>query len=273
MNHSEYFEEGMEEKAKNFEQMLKSGENFFYDNDELSRLIDYYLDFDQLKNATRAIAFGEQLYPFESYYQIKKSELYIAQRNINGAVKLLEKCRQIEPQNVEILKLLGDCYTLSLQYKRALEMYLLAHSIDTNDEEILIRLIRINLVLGKEKKAMSYLNAISMDFLKDELSIQELIKLFIDINQYSLAKTYLQKVIDEDPYNYSAWYFMGLIHQRQDQNEEAIDAYEYCIAIDDQNTMGHLGKGNCLMELGDYPKAIESLKLSLDNDETDAEVL
>ena len=147
MNHSEYFEEGMEEKAKNFEQMLKSGENFFYDNDELSRLIDYYLDFDQLKNATRAIAFGEQLYPFESYYQIKKSELYIAQRNINGAVKLLEKYRQIEPQNVEILKLLGDCYTLSLQYKRALEMYLLAHSIDTNDEEILIRLIRINLVL------------------------------------------------------------------------------------------------------------------------------
>ena len=64
MNQSEYFEEGMEEKAKNFEQMLKSGENFFYDNDELSRLIDYYLDFDQLKNATRAIAFGEQLYPF-----------------------------------------------------------------------------------------------------------------------------------------------------------------------------------------------------------------
>lgn len=273
MDRNEYFEDGMEEKAKNFEQMLQSGESFFYDNDELSRLIDYYLDFDQLKKANRAIAFGEQLFPFESYYQIKKSELYIAQRNINAAIKLLEKYRQIEPQNGEIAKLLGDCYTLSLQYKRALEMYLFAHSIDANDEEILIRLIRINFVLGKDKKAMSYLNAISMDFLKDELSIQELTKLFIDINQYSHAKTYLQKVIDADPYNYSAWYFMGLIHQRQDQNKEAIDAYEYCIAIDDHNTMGHLGKGNCLMELGNYPKAIESLKLSLDNDETDAEVL
>ena len=65
MNHSEFFEEGMEEKAKNFEQMLKSGENFFYDNDELSRLIDYYLDFDQLKNATRAIAFGEPNLPWK----------------------------------------------------------------------------------------------------------------------------------------------------------------------------------------------------------------
>jgi len=118
MDRNEYFEDGMEEKAKNFEQMLQSGESFFYDNDELSRLIDYYLDFDQLKKANRAIAFGEQLFPFESYYQIKKSELYIAQRNINAAIKLLEKYRPIEPQNGEIAKLLGDCYTLSLQYKR-----------------------------------------------------------------------------------------------------------------------------------------------------------
>jgi tetratricopeptide (TPR) repeat protein len=66
---------------------------------------------------------------------------------------------------------------------------------------------------------------------------------------------------------------MGLVYQRQDKNKEAIDAYEYCIAIDDHNTMGHLGKGNCLMELGDYTEAIKSLKSSLDNDETDAEVL
>ena len=86
----------------------------------------------------------------------------------------------------EIAKLLGDCYSISLQYKRALEMYLFAHGIDANDEEILIRLIRINFVLGKDKKAMSYLNAISIDFLKDELSIQELTKLFIDTNQLSL---------------------------------------------------------------------------------------
>ena len=58
MDHSDYFEEGMEEKAKNFEQMLKSGESFFYDNDELSRLIDYYLDFDQLSKRDNPTILG-----------------------------------------------------------------------------------------------------------------------------------------------------------------------------------------------------------------------
>jgi len=272
MEYNDFLDDGMEEKAKNFEQLLNSGDNFFYDNDELSRIIDYYFDFDLLQNATKAIEFGEKLYPFESYYQIKKSELYMAQRNINSAIKLLEKYRQIEPQNVEILKLLGDCYSMSLQYKRAMEMYLFANNLDTSDEEILVRLIRINFILGKDKKAMSYLNSIPLELLKDELSIQELTKLFIDLNMYDHAHTYLQKIIDHDPYNYNAWYFVGLIFQRQEKNNEAIDAYEYCIAIDEQNTMGQLGKGNCLMELGKYTEAITFLKSSLDNDETDAEV-
>jgi len=36
--------------------------------------------------------------------------------------------------------------------------------------------------------------------------------------------------------------------------------------------MGYLGKGNCLMELGQYKEAIDCFQQSLDGDETDAEV-
>lgn len=54
---------------------------------------------------------------------------------------------------------------------------------------------------------------------------------------------------------------------------ESVNAYEFCIAIDETNTLGHLGKGNSLMESNDYNAAIESFTLSLDNDESDAEVL
>jgi len=82
MENSDFLEEGMEERALNFERMLESGESFFYDNDELGQLIDYYLDFEQINKATKAIAYGESIYPFESFYQIKKAEVFIAQRNI-----------------------------------------------------------------------------------------------------------------------------------------------------------------------------------------------
>ncbi len=272
MENEDFLNEGMEERARYFEQMLESGETFFYDNDELSQLIDYYLDYEQIHKATMAIAFGESLYPFETNYKIKKAEVYIAQRNINGAIKLLEKYRSIEPNNAEIAKLVGDCYALTLQYKRALESYLFALNQDPNNDELLIRLARINFALGNNNKAMSYLNAFPANFSYDEVSIQELIRLFLDYNQYHDADIFLDKVINENPYNYSAWYFKGLINQKQEKNEEAINAYDFCIAIEENNTMGHLGKGNCLMELDRFEEAITSFKLSLDNDESDAEV-
>lgn len=272
MESNDFLNEGMEERARYFEQMLESGETFFYDNDELGELIDYYLDFEQINKATVAIAFGESLYPFETNYKIKKAEVYIAQRNINGAIKLLEKYRSIEPNNGEIAKLLGDSYALTLQYKRALECYLFALNQDQGNDELLVRLARINFALGNNNKAMSYLNAFPDNFSYDEVSIQELIRLFLDYSQYSDADVFLDKIISENPYNYSAWYFKGLINQKQEKNEAAIDAYEFCIAIEESNTMGHLGKGNCLMELDRFEEAIESFKLSLDSDESDAEV-
>ena len=272
MENSDFLDEGMEERAENFERMLESGESFFYDNDELGQLIDYYLDFEQISKATNAIAYGESIYPFESYYQIKKAEVFIAQRNINGAIKLLEKHRTIEPQNPEIAKLLGDCYALSLQYKRALDCYLFAFNYDSTNDELLLRLARVNFALGNTNKALSYLNAFPKDYVYDELSIQEFLKLFLDYNQHTEAIAFLQKTIDKDPYNYSAWYFTGLVHQKEEAYDKAVSAYEFCIAIDEENTMGHLGKGNCLIELHQYTDAIASFNLSLDDDESDAEV-
>ena len=272
MENRDYMDEGMNERIQNFERLLESGETFFYDNDELGQIIDFYIDFEEIAKANRAIAFAESLYPFETYYKIKKAEVYIAERNISGAVKLLEKYRSIEPQNDEIAKLLGDCYAITLQFKRAIECYLFALNQEPKNEELLLRLARVNFAIGNNKKALSYINAVPKNYEYDDLSIQEFVRLFMDYGEYDEAIIFLDKIIELNPYNYSAWYFKGLIYQRKETYEKAVDAYEFCIAIDESNTMGHLGKGNSLMELKDFTGAIASYKLSLDNDETDAEV-
>lgn len=272
MENRDYMDEGMHERVQNFERMLESGDNFFYDNEELGQIIDFYIDFEELAKANKAIAFAESLYPFETYYKIKKAEIYIAERNISGAVKLLEKYRSIEPENTEIAKLLGDCYAISLQFKRAIECYQFALNKEPQEEELLLRLARVNFAMGNHKKALSYINSIPLNYAYDDLSIQEFVRLFMDYSQYEEAITFLSKVIDQNPYNYSAWYFTGLVYQRVEKFKKAIDAYDFCIAIDETNTMGHLGRGNCLLELDDFEEAIVSYKLSLDDDETDAEV-
>ena len=273
MDDHHFYNDGIEEKINRFEALMNSGESFFFDTDELEEVIDFYLDFDQLTKAEKAIDYGLSIYPYEVFYQIKKAELHVAKKDVKRAIGILEEARSKEPNNPEIAKILGDCYSILLQHKKAIECYSFALNQNFDKEEMLIRLARIHFLINNPKKAMSYLNAIPHDYTYDEFALQELVKLFYDFGHLDKAQDFLQQVIDEDPYNYSAWYFIGLTLQKLESYEKAISAFDFCIAIDEGNTLGHLGKGNSLMELKKHNEAIESFKLSLDNNATDAEVL
>ncbi|MEY2924288.1 MAG: hypothetical protein RLZZ337_836 [Bacteroidota bacterium] len=273
MEGDDFLNDGIEEKARNFEELLKSGENFFYDTDDLEDIIEYYLDFEEVNKASKAIAYAISIYPFEIFYQIKRAEVAMAKKDIKGAIKILDAAKAIDPNNAEIAKVLGDCYSIILQHKRAIDCYLFALNQGYEEEEMLLRLARIHFLISNPKKAMSYLNAIPKDYIFDEFSLQEFMKLFFDFSQFDRCVEFLEGIIDQDPYNYSAWYFMGMTYQKLEDYPKAINAFEFCIAIEEANTMGHLGKGNSLMEMELYEEAIESYKLSLDNDVSDAEVL
>lgn len=272
IDHNDFSEEGIEEMVRHFEQLLNSGNPFFYDSDELGQIIDFYIDFEEISKANKAINYAESIYPFELFYKIKKAEVCIAERNIKAAIRILEESKQLEPNNPEIAKLLGDCHTLSLHPKRAIDCYQFALNNGAEKEEMLLRLARVYFATDNQKKALYYINAFPQNHVYDDFSIQEFIKLFFDFSQYEGALVFLEKVINQTPYQYTAWYFTGLINQKLERYEDAVNAYEFCIAIDETNTMGHLGKGNSLMEMDRFEEAIACFKLSIDNDISDAEV-
>ncbi|MBR9859279.1 tetratricopeptide repeat protein [bacterium] len=272
MDSEELYNRDIAERAKHFEHQLESGESFFYDTDELEEIIDYYLDEEQWSKALRAINYGIHTYPFESYYQIKKAEVLIAKKDTKSAILILEDVLSREPHNGDIARLLGDAYYQNMQFKRAVDFYHLALKEGLDAEELIIKLARIHFLLNKPGKALSYLNSFPKDFFFDDTVLPDLVKLFYDYGYAPKAVEFLERIIDEDPFNYSAWYFLGFTYQKLENYRKAITAFEYAIAIDDENTMGYLGKGNALMELDLFEEAIEFLNQALDNDLTDAEV-
>jgi tetratricopeptide (TPR) repeat protein len=160
-----------------------------------------------------------------------------------------------------------------MQFRKSVEYYEDALKDTDEHEELIIKLARIHFLLNKPGKALAYLNSFPADFFFDDTILPDLVKLFYDHGFAKKAIAFLQKIIDNDPYNYSAWYFLGFTYQKLEDFSKAVTAFEYAIAIDDDNTMGYLGKGNALMDLGKYKEAIEFLYQAFDNDITDAEIL
>jgi tetratricopeptide (TPR) repeat protein len=60
-----------------------------------------------------------------------------------------------------------------------------------------------------------------------------------------------------------AWYNLGVAYQGLKLFEKSIDAYEYCLAIDDKFEYAYRNQGDAYMQLKQYKKAIEVLEVHL----------
>ena len=69
---------------------------------------------------------------------------------------------------------------------------------------------------------------------------------------------------EEDPYNSLAWFNLGAALQGLKLYEKAIDAYEYCVAIDEKFEFAYRNMADAHMRLKKYDKALESLEKHLE---------
>ena len=84
--------------------------------------------------------------------------------------------------------------------------------------------------------------------------------------------SYYQKFIDTDPYSEYAWYNIGIVYNKLKQYENALDAYEFAIAIDDGFSSAHFNIGNTYMNLNQYDKALEAYLIALELEGPGAEI-
>ena len=50
------------------------------------------------------------------------------------------------------------------------------------------------------------------------------------------ALIYYLKYLEEEPFSDSAWYNLGIIYNKLEMYEKAMEAYDYALAINSQNT-------------------------------------
>ncbi|HHB78131.1 MAG TPA: tetratricopeptide repeat protein [Saprospiraceae bacterium] len=88
-------------------------------------------------------------------------------------------------------------------------------------------------------------------------SLLDKLLLFTDItSNYQDAIAFYPKVIDRHPFSGTAWRNLGLSYAALEDYYEAIDAFEFCIAIDPLDKTAYLGCTTCLEQQNKYGLAI-----------------
>jgi tetratricopeptide (TPR) repeat protein len=261
MNKKEQLEfENLQELLKQFEVSLAQCETIRFTEDEFESIIHYYLQNNQAQFALDASEMALILYPFSSEFCLTKADAHIELGELDHAEEYLTNNFKIDKTDIDFYVILSEVHVLRNNYDKAIEickeglemcrenldeLYLhLAEIYDHQGEyEDVIPNIEEAIRLNHKNEDALYLYSITMSILD---KVEEKI-------------VFLQSLINEDPFNDEAWYFIAISYRELGMYEKAIEALEYINAIDEEiNVLGDMAQ--IFYEAGDYTKALDCLK-------------
>ena len=242
---------------------LRMGKGGGYISEEsFSRIIDHFDDQDAFPEAMEAADMGILQFPYSSSLLVKKADLLIASRQYKKALSLLDKAEILDKHDIDIYILRTDAYlALDMQSKA---VTLLENAIQYFDgEERIDLLFELADVYDDYEAFEKIFDCLKLILEYDPNNEEALYKIcfwtdFTGRNEESI-RIHLA-IIEEYPYSELAWFNLAAAYQGLRLYEKSIDAYQYCIVINEKFDYAYRNMADALMRLRRYKEAIESLE-------------
>lgn len=246
---------------------FKAGKSFtFLEEEAFERIIDYYDDIEDLKLAMEAVDYAIGQYPFSASLLQKKADILIASKSFEAALEVIHAAELLDSREAGLFILKADVYL-------ALEDKLEAFRVFEEAMSLFQGLDRVDLLFDFADVFDDYnefdkvFECIVMILDEDPVNEEALYKIcfWTDFTGREFESIDLHKKILEDhPFSHLAWFNLGAAYQGIKLYEQAIDAYLYAIAIDEEFDYAYRNLGDAYIRLRNYEDAIDALSTVLE---------
>jgi tetratricopeptide (TPR) repeat protein len=244
------------ELVQKYEDHIRQKKSFFFDVLEFEVIINYYLDNEELSNASDSINNAMGMHPYSSEIQLLKAELFITEKRYDEALKILNYLEQIHTEKSDVLYLVGQIFFNKGDLISADENFKKAVELCTEDKsELLYRISSIYFVEEELNTAIRYLLEAYKFDPKHFATLFDLGYSYEKINEIDKSYYYYNKLLDLYPFTQNVWYNLGIVLTKQGKFDDAIEAYDYCLAIDPEYNSAYHNKANTLASIERYKEA------------------
>lgn len=269
MYDDDYFDDdwgSLEDLLRRYEDVKNGEATGILDEDEFERVIEYYFQNNNEEQALLACDIARTYYPFSSSVLLLRAEILTQSQKFGQALKVLDELEQYDQHNLDAVLLRSDILLSQFKYDQAaahLEQRVQEFS-GKDKIEILLELSDVYDECEEFDAVFDTLKRIVKLDRRNEEALQKLCFWadFTDRNEESVALH--TELTEEDPYNALAWFNLGAAFQGMKLYEKAIDAYEYCVAIDEKFEFAYRNMADAYMRMKWYEKAIEVLEKHLE---------
>jgi len=256
----------IEDLLRDYELIKNGNKSRFLDEEDYEYIIEYFFQNNNEAEAVAACELALSYYPYSTAILLSKAEILFQAQKYGQALHALDALDSLDQENVEAVLLRSDIYLAQYKYDQA--ALLLEEKCNRFEGRDKIELmLELSDVYDECEDFEAVFNILKKILELDYQNEEALHKIsfwadFADMQQQSVELH--TRIIDEDPYNALAWFNLGAALQGLKKHEEAIDAYEYCVAIDEKFEFAYRNMADAYMRLHWYDKAIESLEKNLE---------
>lgn len=224
------------ELVEQFERALESGEQVFFDEDTLEQIMEYYeLRMETLK-LERAVDFAVAQSPYSSDFIIRKAEILLHKKKYEEAHTWLDRAALFDSREIDIYLVRADIFAETNKLKEAIATLEEALSMadDTEKEFIYAEMSHVYELMEDYEKAMQFL-FIAVECNPENTGILEEVAHLVDMtDKYAESIELHKRILDKNPYNWIAWYNLGRAYAGINLYERALEAFDFCIAINEE---------------------------------------
>ncbi len=260
--------------VKRYEEMLLKNEVSFFEQDIYGYLIEYYDENLEYEKAYALIEHAIEQHPYTVEFQIKKAQFLFEHSEAQDALDLLNQVRIFHPSDLEVFLLEVEILLSCRQYKQARNELYQALQIADIEEKVDIYLTLANVYehWGKKEAAFRSIHQALVLIPNHEDALNHM-AYFVEANQkYSESIILHQQIIEQDPYAYLAWYNLGQAFMGLGLYQQAIEAYDFVMVIEDQFQAAYASTARAYYQLEDYSTALSYYQEALLIDEPDEEI-
>ena len=245
-----------------FENKFKQGEVSYMEEKTLHQLVDYYDNQMQFDKALEVVDLAIEQYKYRCEFLIIKSKLLFNTGLVEDCLSLLEKAERISPYEIEIQILKSKAFAFMKRYDEALaiveDLKTYAQGpdlIETYMTEAFVFEVmnEVGLVYNVLKKVLKHDGS-------HENALKSILNAGMCLRKINESIDLHERLLDENPYNYMAWYNLGHFYSYINEYSNAADAFEYALIINPNFQEAYMECAEEYLFMNEYGKALKIYK-------------
>ena len=243
-----------------FEEMLRRNKRYFFDQHILLQIADHFISQDEFAKANEATNLAIEQYPFSVESFLKKAQVLTEEGKYEAALKVIDKAETIDPNDINLLLMRSDCLLLTDKHQQAVDMLQKALEKSSKDEKDLYHLEIADVYFEWDnlEKAFDHIVEALKANPTNEYALNRIWYLTEVTNRYEESAALHNEIIDEHPFNYTAWTNLSQAYGGLGLFEKALECCEYAIAINDAMDTAYRDAGEINISMKKYKEALEN---------------